>query len=151
MWPSHVVLHSSGDKKCFILYIKCVMHTVSPNIYNIYKPNHYIKSHAHLNMNGIQTSVILYPTLNVIYCNVLAWQQLERSFQNISLCKEFWEEVGRRIKGGRQTYWKDTALWDSGWTSRFECYSQRHVLGNVLICFTARASEKIITTLISVH
>lgn len=29
VWPPHVVLHSSGDKRCS--YIKCVMHTVGPN------------------------------------------------------------------------------------------------------------------------
>lgn len=66
----HVALHSSGDKKCSYINVS-VMHTVGPNSYIIYKPNHHITTtrFSVLNkddMNVIQTHMIVFKCLNVI-------------------------------------------------------------------------------------
>lgn len=64
VWPPHVVLHSSGGIKSALTSTVSVMHTVGPNRYIIYKPNHYIKTTRFSisnkdNMNVVQTYVIL--------------------------------------------------------------------------------------------
>lgn len=66
----HVALHSSGDKKCSYINVS-VMHTVGPNSYIIYKPNHHITTTRFSilnkdNMNVIQTHMIVFKCLNVI-------------------------------------------------------------------------------------